>query len=487
METSASCEEPMKEEVADSSKQGMQISSLLDTSLSDANTLSLSGVPVEMETSASKNNDLENVLMRDQPVKKKVKKRKRKRPDTSCEETMEVEVTDASKLGTPICSVVETSISNPNFVSVSGVPVDLKLSTSNNNDLENVLMDGHSLKKKAKKNKKKRSKSATIEEPLEGDVADSSKQVMPINSLVETSLSIPNIVSVTGVPVDKINASKNNHLENVPVCDNPVKQQALPSSLKGVAPICRRKLLVLDVNGILVDIVVGYSHRYKPDTRVATKAVFKRPFCDEFLQFCFERFDVGIWSSRTRQNLKKVVDFLLEDSKDRLRFCWDQSHCTATEYKTLENSDKPLVLKELKYLWWDTKGSHLPWNAGYYNETNTVLLDDSPYKALRNPVTSDTILILFTFFGTSVVQPNTAIFPRPYSYKNAGDYSLGPGGDLRKYLERLAEAENVQKFIQENPFGQRPISIASRSWNFYSKIVGNYGRQEENSNIAPGS
>ncbi|XP_021757165.1 uncharacterized protein LOC110722205 isoform X2 [Chenopodium quinoa] len=386
METSASCEEPMKEEAADSSKQGIQISSLLDTSLSDANTLSLSGVPVEMETSASKNNDLEDVLMRDQPVQKKVKKkRKKKRPAASCEETMEVEVTDVSKLGTPICSVVETSISNPNIVSVSGDPVDLKLSTSNNNDLENVLIDGQ-LKKKVKKKKKKRSKSATIEEPLEGDVADSSTQVMPISSLVETSLSIPNIMSGSGVPVDKISASKNNHLENVPMCDNPVKQQALPLSLKGVVPNSRRKLLVLDVNGILVDIVVGYSHRYKPDTRVATKAVFKRPFCDEFLQFCFDRFDVGIWSSRTRQNLKKVVDFLLEDSKDRLRFCWDQSHCTATEYKTLENREKPLVLKELKYLWWDTKGSRLPWDAGYYNETNTVLLDDSPYKALRNPV-----------------------------------------------------------------------------------------------------
>lgn len=29
-------------------------------------------------------------------------------------------------------------------------------------------------------------------------------------------------------------------------------------------------------------------------------AVFKRPFCDDFLRFCFHNFDVGVWSSRQR-------------------------------------------------------------------------------------------------------------------------------------------------------------------------------------------
>lgn len=54
----------------------------------------------------------------------------------------------------------------------------------------------------------------------------------------------------------------------------------------------------------------------------------------------------------------------------------------------------------------------------------------------------------------------------------------GPGGDLRVYLERLAEAENVQKFIQDNPFGQRPLSKTSSSWQFYAKIAGTYGSQQ---------
>lgn len=54
----------------------------------------------------------------------------------------------------------------------------------------------------------------------------------------------------------------------------------------------------------------------------------------------------------------------------------------------------------------------------------------------------------------------------------------GPCGELRVYLERLAEADNVQKFIQENPFGQRPITAASPSWQFYAKIVGTCASQQ---------
>ncbi|XP_057519855.1 uncharacterized protein LOC130800386 isoform X1 [Amaranthus tricolor] len=237
--------------------------------------------------------------------------------------------------------------------------------------------------------------------------------------------------------------------------------QASHASPKAIIPLSRRKLLVLDVNGILADIVGDYPSRLKPDTIVSGKGVFKRPFCDDFIKCCFERFDVGIWSSRANKNVTRIVDFLLRDNQKRLLFCWDQSHCTATGYTTIENRKKPLVLKELKNLW-DNNGETLPWKKGTYNETNTVLLDDSPYKALRNP-------------------PYTSIFPYPYSFKDARDKSLGPGGNIRAYLERLAEAENVQKFIQENPFGQRPITEANLSWAFYAKIVetGDVKQQEE--------
>lgn len=50
-------------------------------------------------------------------------------------------------------------------------------------------------------------------------------------------------------------------------------------------------------------------------------------------------------------------------------------------------------------------------------------------------------------------------------------FSAGPGGDLRTYLEGLAVAENVQKYVKENPFGQRAITEAAPTWSFYSQIL----------------
>ncbi|KAI3733207.1 hypothetical protein L1987_64427 [Smallanthus sonchifolius] len=216
-------------------------------------------------------------------------------------------------------------------------------------------------------------------------------------------------------------------------------------------PHSRKKLLVLDVNGLLVDIVADPDEAHKPDTIIGSKAVFKRPFCDEFLKFCFEKFSVGVWTSRTRRNIKRVLDFVMRDTQHQLLFCWDQSHCTETGFNTIENSGKPLVLKELKKLW-EKQDPNLPWDRGVYDESNTLFLDDSPYKALRNP-------------------PYTAIFPYTYSYRNAQDNGLGPNGDLRTYLERLATSDNVQKFIEQNPFGQQPITYDNESWNFYQKVI----------------
>lgn len=46
-------------------------------------------------------------------------------------------------------------------------------------------------------------------------------------------------------------------------------------------------------------------------------------------------------------------------------------------------------------------------------------------------------------------------------------WNSGDGGDLRLHLQKLVEAENVQDFIKNNPFGQEAITEASESWEFY--------------------
>ncbi|XP_060191801.1 uncharacterized protein LOC132621520 [Lycium barbarum] len=216
-------------------------------------------------------------------------------------------------------------------------------------------------------------------------------------------------------------------------------------------PCLRRKLLILDVNGLLADVVNPPPKDCNPDACFWRRAIFKRPYCNDFLKFCFERFDVGIWSSRSKKIVVKVVDYLLGNLKHKLLFCWDMSHSTQTMFKTLENKHKPLVCKELSKVW-DRYDPNLPWERGDYDESNTLLLDDSPYKALLNPA-------------------HTAIFPHSYTFKAENDNSLGPGGDLRIYLEELLKAEHVQKYVEQHPFGQRAIDQTSSDWNFYFDVL----------------
>jgi hypothetical protein len=63
----------------------------------------------------------------------------------------------------------------------------------------------------------------------------------------------------------------------------------------------------------------------------------------------------------------------------------DQSKCTTTNLKAKDNKNKPVFFKELKKLW-DKEEAGLPWQKGRFTKINTLLLDDSPYKGLRNPV-----------------------------------------------------------------------------------------------------
>ncbi|KVI02590.1 probable C-terminal domain small phosphatase [Cynara cardunculus var. scolymus] len=213
----------------------------------------------------------------------------------------------------------------------------------------------------------------------------------------------------------------------------------------------RKKLLVLDVNGLLADIIFPPPKDCKSDKNILRRAIFKRPFLDGFLGFCFENFEVAIWSSRTRKILDPVVDYLLGDLKKQLLFLWDLSYCTNSSARSLENKHKFIVFKELRKIW-EQNGHNLASENGYYDESNTLLLDDSPYKALLNP-------------------KHTGIFPLSYSYMDINDNSLGPDGDLRGYLEGVAATEDVKMYLQQHPFGQPAIDETSSHWAFYSGVL----------------
>lgn len=278
-----------------------------------------------------------------------------------------------------------------------------------------------------------RKESASLVRSVEAQPSFYSEHVQPKES-DEAAVRIPSLGLCT--------------LRDEVACDNDRKLLSPKKILPGNSP---KKLLVLDINGLLADVVYHVLDGYTPDTMISGRSVFKRPFCDEFLDFCFARFNVGVWSSRMRRNVELILDFLMGNAKRKLLFVWDQYHCTNSNLTTIENRKKPLLVKKLKKLW-EKYEPGLPWELGEYNESNTLLLDDSPYKAVCNP-------------------PYTAVFPTTYRYTDKEDNSLGPGGELRMYLEGLAGAENVQKYVAENPIGSRPITENNPSWRFYLQVI----------------
>nr|BAC06938.1 hypothetical protein [Oryza sativa Japonica Group]BAD30639.1 hypothetical protein [Oryza sativa Japonica Group] len=144
----------------------------------------------------------------------------------------------------------------------------------------------------------------------------------------------------------------------------------------------RKKLLILDINGLLADI--NQDHHNAHLSHAKSKCGFG----------CKYHYEEGY----------ETVPIILLGPNAHTIICQDMSKCTGTGFKTLENKNKPLVLKELKKLW-NKEDPDLPWEQEEFSPSNTLLVDDSPYKALGNP-------------------PHTAIFPHPYSYLNKKDDSL---------------------------------------------------------------
>ncbi|KAK1426033.1 hypothetical protein QVD17_14700 [Tagetes erecta] len=248
--------------------------------------------------------------------------------------------------------------------------------------------------------------------------------------------------------------------------EEPKDEKQTLISLNQLNIVPKKKLLVIPLRGILVH----RAHRSRPETMPKNRRpdycfgnfrVYKRPYCEEFLKFCFEKFHVGLWSSTRERNLQRILANLIGDLKNKFLFTWDQEHCTDSGFMCLENKDKRLFLKELNHLW-EKKYPNLPWDDGEYSASNTLLVT-YPEKAILNP-------------------PNTAIFPLSYDPENKKDDFLGPKGELRVFLEGLADAEDVQTYVQDHPIGEPDIMPCHPDWEFYCKIICAFNKEK---NVEP--
>lgn len=122
----------------------------------------------------------------------------------------------------------------------------------------------------------------------------------------------------------------------------------------------RKKLLILDLNGVLV-------------FRDKEKHIdYKRENVETFLDWCFENFDVALWSSARKHNVEHIAKEVMGAERiKRLRFMWHQDQCTP--HPTVE-----YVFKKPLQKVWDIYGPQ-------YDQTNTLIMDDTAEKMEDNP------------------------------------------------------------------------------------------------------
>lgn len=162
----------------------------------------------------------------------------------------------------------------------------------------------------------------------------------------------------------------------------------------------------------------------RPHTlRVGTNRVILRPGVHEFLSFMLRHFRCAIWSSMAPQNLKPLVGVMLREastSESSFAFIYDQRHCFTAP--NVYHPNKPGVTLFTKPF----SNIHAPLDI-----FNTLLLDDTPEKAMYNPI-------------------GTCISPTPYDGSSDDDMLQTK---LIPYLTALYHSPLcVTDFVLQNPF-----------------------------------
>jgi hypothetical protein len=160
----------------------------------------------------------------------------------------------------------------------------------------------------------------------------------------------------------------------------------------------------MDVNGVLLATYYGQIGKERAPshhTRVREKL-------RDFLVLYVSNFTVAFWSSMKAENLEchftTLFSHALELGKDCLRFA--QNWCDVSTYTDPDNDERPFFLKRLACLLGDSMGLA---GQGATME-NTLLLDDSSYKNVKNDPTMRFTLTLSRIFRRKTRRRSLILF-----------------------------------------------------------------------------
>lgn len=180
----------------------------------------------------------------------------------------------------------------------------------------------------------------------------------------------------------------------------------------------RRILVVVDLNGTLL---------YRPNKHRPFDFV-ERPHARRFLAYCLDTFHVAIWSSARPDNVHKMLEQLLDKSqRSRCLVTWARDHFGLSPG---DYNSRVQCYKRLTRIWADSTITA----AGQWDQSNTVLVDDSTEKGRSEPYN---ILTIPEFSGGH--SEPTDVLPQ-----------------VHDYLNLLCHQADISSFIRRNPFKLDP-------------------------------
>lgn len=124
------------------------------------------------------------------------------------------------------------------------------------------------------------------------------------------------------------------------------------------------KILLLDLDNTLISKV---PQEEKYDFIILHKNknlhyISKRPYLDQFLDFIFSHFTVGVWSAGNTEYIDIIIDNILSKYKDKIKFIYTNDDCIT----------------------FDNRIFYKPLSIIFNDISNVIILDDNPHTFKYN-------------------------------------------------------------------------------------------------------
>lgn len=198
-------------------------------------------------------------------------------------------------------------------------------------------------------------------------------------------------------------------------------------------------LVVIDLNGTIL---------YRPN-RAAPRRVIARPHASRFLQYCIDTFTVVIWSSARPDNVAAIVDAILpKEYQKKCVAIWGRDKFKLSQ---ADFNARVQCYKRLSTVWSDPGIARSHPDGRVWNQSNTVLVDDSVEKGRSEPFN---IIPIPEYMGDR--NETTDMLPQ-----------------VHDYLNQLSSHSNVSSYMKQMPFIARASPQGPRSVG-YSAAMGSY-------------